>query len=135
MVLVALLLALILGPAAWGAASLSGTVSQQEGSGTIPLPGAIVQVRAGSPERVVKQATADSEGRYLLDDVPEGRVSLRLVAAGYYTIKAGDLDSSTITRNCPPEGECGSVDFLAARAGVIEGGLNGSTQHPSWKER
>ena len=123
MAFLALLLALVLGPAAWGAAFLSGTVSQQDGSDTIPLPGVIVQVRAGSPERVVRQATADSRGRYLLDDVPEGRVTLRLVATGYYTIKAGDLDSSTITRNCPPEGDCGSVDFLAARAGVIEGYL------------
>ena len=119
----ALLFSLLLVQAAWGAASITGTVSQQDGFDAIPLPDAYVQAKAGSPERVVAQATTDSQGRYLLDDVPEGRVTLGIVAAGYYTIKAGDLDSSTITRNCPPEGDCGSVDFLAGRAGVLEGYL------------
>ncbi|MCY4588202.1 MAG: carboxypeptidase-like regulatory domain-containing protein [Bryobacterales bacterium] len=114
----------MLAQAAWGAAFLTGTVSEQDGSDAVPLPGAYVQVRAGSPERVVAQAVTDSRGRYLIEDVPEGRVTLGVAAAGYYTIKAGGLDSETITRTCPPEGECGSVDFVTARAGVLEGYLN-----------
>ena len=85
----ALLFSLLLVQAAWGAASITGTVSQQDGFDAIPLPDAYVQAKAGSPERVVAQATTDSQGRYLLDDVPEGRVTLGIVAAGYYTIKAG----------------------------------------------
>ena len=120
----ALAWSLLLAQAAWGAAFLTGTVSRQDGSDAIPLPGAYVQVKAGSPERVVAQAATDSRGRYLLKDVPEGRVTLGVVAAGYYTNKAGGLDSETITRTCPPEGECGSVDFVAARAGVLEGYLS-----------
>ena len=124
MTFLALAWSLVLAQAAWGAAFLTGTVSQQDGSDAIPLPDAYVQVKAGSPERVVAQATTDSQGRYLLQDVPEGRVTLSVVAAGYYTIKAGELDSETITRTCPPEGECGSVDFVAARAGVLEGYLS-----------
>ena len=114
----------MLAQAAWGASFLTGTVSEQDGSDTVPLPGAYVQVKAGSPERVVAQAETDSRGRYLIEDVPEGRVTLAVAAAGYYTLKAGGLDSETITRTCPPAGECGSVDFLAARAGVLEGYLN-----------
>ena len=115
---------LVLAQAAWGAAFLTGTVSRQDGSDAIPLPGAYVQVKAGSPERVMAQAVTDSRGRYLLKAVPEGRVTLGVAAEGYYTIKAGGLDSETITRTCPPEGECGSVDFVAARAGVLEGYLS-----------
>ncbi len=124
MTFLALAWSLVLAPAAWGAAFLTGTVSQQDGSDAIPLPDAYVQVKAGSPERVVAQATTDSQGRYLLKDVPEGRVTLSVAAEGYYTVKAGELDSETITRTCPPEGECGSVDFVAARAGVLEGYLS-----------
>ena len=115
---------LVLAQAAWGAAFLTGTVFEQDGSDAVPLPGAYVQVKAGSPERVVAQAETDSRGRYLIEDVPEGRVTLGVVAEGCYTVKAGGLDSETITRTCPPEGECGSVDFLTARAGVLEGYLN-----------
>ena len=122
--LLALAGSLVLAQAAWGAAFLTGTVSEQDGSDAVPLPGAYVQVKAGSPERVVAQAATDSRGRYLIEDVPEGRVTLGVVAEGCYTVKAGGLDSETITRTCPQEGECGSVDFLAARAGVLEGYLN-----------
>ena len=114
----------MLAQAAWGAAFLTGTVFEQDGSDAVPLPGAYVQVKAGSPERVVAQAETDSRGRYLIEGVPEGRVTLGVVAEGCYTVKAGGLDSETITRTCPPEGECGSVDFLTARAGVLEGYLN-----------
>ena len=94
----------MLAQAAWGASFLTGTVSEQDGSDTVPLPGAYVQVKAGSPERVVAQAETDSRGRYLLKDVPEGRVTLGVVAAGYYTLKAGGLDSENDHADLPAGG-------------------------------
>ena len=119
----AVVVLLLSSQAAWGAASLSGRVATRDGSRTEPVPDAYVQAKAGNPQRVVAQAETDSRGRFALQDLPAGRVTFAVEAAGYYTIKAGTLDTETITRTCPEAGDCGQVDFVVAKAAVLEGWL------------
>ena len=87
------------------------------------MPDAYVQAKAGAPERVVAQAQTDSQGRYVLEGAPAGRVTLAVEATGFYTVKAGSLDSETLVQNCPEAGDCGTVDFVVARTSVLEGWL------------
>lgn len=47
-----------------------------------PVPGALVRARGGGVE-----AVSDSEGRFRLDDLPAGRVTLRVLMIGYAVIE------------------------------------------------
>ncbi len=103
---------------------VSGSVGERDDSGELkPVAEAYVLARAGSPEAVVAEAVTDARGRYRLAGLPLGRVALAVDAQGYYTVRAGELDSETIARSCRQEGDCGQTDFELARAAVVEGEL------------
>lgn len=94
----ALLAALALPQGAPG--TVSGTVSGDLGwRGTSPLPHALVEVRgAGRPLTVV----ADSAGRYVIRDVPEGPRRIRAIHVGWETLEVEVL---------VPSGGSVAVDF------------------------
>ena len=85
-----------------------------------PLPDANVLAVAGAPPVIVGQAATDAQGRFRLE-LAETRFQLSIDAPGYYTVSAGGLETLSLARSCPPEGDCGEVDFVLARAPVLEG--------------
>lgn len=93
----ALLAALALPQGAPG--TVHGTVSGDPGRGSSPLPHAFVEVRNAGR---VLTVMADSAGRYVLHDVPEGRRRIRAFHLGYETLEVEVL---------VPSGESVSVDF------------------------
>ena len=129
----ALVAALLLGVSVPAAAQVSvrGAVTESAGPGSPqPVPGAHVLATAGSPGRIAAEAETDSKGRYLLEGLPAGRVTLSVQAQGYYTLRAGGLESDSIARSCPEQGDCGETDFEIARAAVVEGWLTDSYGDP-----
>lgn len=123
MLLTTLVLLLLFVPSSFAAARISGTVATYEGSRTVPLVGVYVQAKTGSPERVIAQGETDSRGRFAIDNLPAGRVTLGVEAVGFYTVKSGSLDSETITQRCPETGDCGAIDFVVAPTSVLEGSI------------
>ena len=110
---------------------ITGAVVERSGSASpTPLAEAYVLAKNGSPERVIAEAVTDSRGRYALTGLPTGRISLSVQAQGYYTAKAGDLETDSITRSCPQNGDCGETNFELARAAVIEGWLTDAYGDP-----
>ena len=126
------LLLLLLALATAGAQSrVTGVVTVGGGSsGSTPVADATVMARGGDPERAVAAADTDSQGRYTLEGLPEGRVTLSVQAQGYYTLTAGGLESETIARSCPATGDCPDTDFEMARTGVVEGWLTDAFGDP-----
>ena len=119
---------------AWTAAAqvrITGVVTERDGSAEpSPVAGAYVLAKAGSPERAVAEAETDSQGRYALAGLPQGRLTLSVQAQGYYTVRAGNLEADSIARSCTGAGDCGETDFEIARAAVIEGWLTDSYGDP-----
>jgi hypothetical protein len=62
--------------------------------------------------------------------LPASRITLSVQGQGYYTLKAGGLESESITRSCPQAGDCGATDFEVARAAVVEGWLTDAFGDP-----
>jgi protocatechuate 3,4-dioxygenase beta subunit len=124
-------LALFFALAATAQVRITGVVIERAGaSSPVPVPEAYVLAKTGSPERTIAEAVTDSQGRYLLTDLPAGRVSLSVQAQGYYTVKAGGLESGAIARSCPSSGDCGATDFEVARGAVVEGWLTDAFGDP-----
>lgn len=96
-----------------------------------PVPDAVVTATVTKKRPVViAWGTTDAQGRYELSGLPEGRVELACNADGFYTQKAGDLESRTIARTCPATGTCPPTDFELAPASVLEGWLVDSFGEP-----
>ena len=110
---------------------IAGTVTAPDGSSSaLPVAEAYVLARSGAPPTVVGEAQTDSKGRYALAGLPTGSVELSVEKQGYYTVRAGGVESSSIRRSCAQEGDCGVTDFEVARAAVIEGWLTDSYGDP-----
>lgn len=119
----ALLVAIfLLGSTAEAQSRVSGVVTAPGNSSQMePLADAYVIARI--EEQGLRTAAAtqtDSQGRYTLEGLPEGRVTLTVEAQGYYVASAGGVESASIARTCPAEGECPRTDFELAKTGVVE---------------
>src|SRR5690606_25668305 len=101
---------------------VSGVVTTRDGSSTMqPVADAFVIARTGEHgERTVATTQTDKQGRYTLEGLPAGRVMLSVEAQGYYVASAGGVESTSIARTCPADGECPQTDFELAKTGVVE---------------
>lgn len=126
-----LVLTLTLAALAPAQSDVTGIVTVRDGSAApSPVADATVLAQTGASNGVIAAATTDSHGRYELESLPEGQVTLRVEAQGYYTLTAGGLESESIARSCPASGECPATDFELARSAVVEGWLTDAVGDP-----
>lgn len=103
---------------------VTGVVTIQEDSpAPAPVPDITVTAVGGSPERVLGSADTDAQGRYAIEGLPAGRVTLSIDTYDYYALTAGGVESFSIARSCPESGECPVTNFEVARSGLVEGWL------------
>ncbi len=113
---------LLLGSTAAAQSRVSGVVAARDGASAMQtVADAYVVARIGEHAQQTAAVTqTDSQGRYTLEGLPEGRVTLSVEAEGYYVASAGGVESASIARTCPADGECPRTDFELAKAGVVE---------------
>ena len=133
MILGILLITLVAAVSLSGQGVITGAVSERRDGRLLPLPHTAVSgVSVANPELGAFTAT-DREGRYRLENVPNGQVLVTVERRGFYVASAAGRESTEAIIDCSPRGECGSADFEVARTNVLEGYTVGPYSEPiSW---
>lgn len=106
-------------PAATGTASISGRVTDPGGS---PLRGAIVTLREDSLS-LGRTVVTDDEGRFAIDALPEGHVSLAARKPAYVTMNFGarHADQSGTSIALTPGQKLDAVNIALPKGAVLTG--------------
>lgn len=122
-------LVLSLAAASLDAASVSGTVYLRQGQTRAPLAGVAVTASLAEGSRQIPSTLTDQRGRYVVADLPAGRLLLTAAKPGYFarSVLSGDgelvlsLVSSELFAN---------ADFEVLSGGVITGRVTGQRGEP-----
>src|SRR5581483_8681127 len=114
-------LAFLLLPAAgvW-AATISGTVWLHDGKIPKPISGVHVVARAADGRDLLQTAETDSQGRYLLQNLPEKRVALSAARPGYFGRAVAGAEPELLL-DLSSDNTLERADFELFPGGVITG--------------
>ncbi len=103
------------------AASVSGVVMASQGDKLVPVFRASVSAREAAGSDILAVARTDSEGRFLIVDLPSPRVALSVSKPGYYTRLVNGRDNRAIVLDCTEPADCAGVEFEMGRTATISG--------------
>jgi len=123
-------LAFLLLPAAgvW-AATISGTVWLHDGKIPKPISGVHVVARAADGRDLLQTAETDSQGRYLLQNLPEKRVALSAARPGYFGRAVAGAEPELLL-DLSSDNTLERADFELFPGGVITGRITDALGEP-----
>ena len=106
------------------AASVSGSVCLRDGHGCRPLGGVRVMARRAGGETLLQAAASGSDGRYLLEGLPSGRISLTAARLGYFSV-AVQSGEPALALDLAASAEVSGANFEVQRGGAVSGRITG----------
>lgn len=93
----------------------------RQGARLVPVFRASVSAREAAGSDVLAVARTDSEGRFLMVDLPSPRIALFADKPGYYTRLVNGRDIRAIVLDCAEPADCAGVEFELGLAATISG--------------
>jgi hypothetical protein len=101
-------------------ATITGRIEERRGERLAPIRHCTVYASSLDNGPLVGEFP-DSQGNFLLDFAPDGRVRVGTICLGYRVVAVNGRDLSTLTYDCSQSGRCADVRLTLEPLAVVEG--------------